>query len=243
MSIFFKERRVKKRQAIPLMLCIVLGAVVAGYVLFYSQFFLLQNITCVENMKPCSPDVLAELERHRGEHIFFIKTSAISEKIKKADATLYAVDIFIKFPQNMEVKLIKRISAIQFINSKNSPYVVFADREGTVLGVGERMEGLPIAMNSESAALVVGEKLPRNLMNASELLNALKDNLDVSSLSVIEADLLTATLKEGSTVRFSLTKSIASQMETLQLVLNQARIEQTPYREIDLRFLEPIIKK
>lgn len=219
------------------------GAVIFWYVLFYSGFFSVKEIECLEDKTSCSPDVTAELGRHTGENILILRTSVVSEKIQRADATIDRVTIVVKLPHTLKVTVTKRTPVLQMATSPDSPMGWLVDKNGIIVGSQERVIGLPVVIVKRSASLTVGETLPPDLMVASELVYELRDTLDPASPPVIETDSLTARTKEGSIVRFSLTASVSSQALTLQLVLNKARIDQTRYREIDLRFSEPVVKK
>lgn len=217
------------------------GAVIFWYVLFYSGFFSVKEIECLEDKASCSPDVTAELTRHTGENILILRTSAISEKIQRADATIDRVTIAVKLPHTLNVTVTKRTPVLQIVASPDSPLGWLVDKSGIIVGSEVRMIGLPVVIVKGNMRLSVGGTLPPDLMVASELVGQLRDTLDSVSPSVVETDSLTARTKEGSIVRFSLTASPSSQALTLQLVLNKARIDQTRYREIDLRFREPVV--
>lgn len=219
------------------------GAVIFWYVLFYSRFFSVKEIECLEDKTPCSPDVTAELKRHTGENILILRTSVVSEKIQRADATIDRVSVTVKLPHTLKTTVMKRTPVLQMATSPDSPLGWLVDKNGIIVGSAERVIGLPVVIAKGSASLSAGEALPSDLMVASELVVELRDTLDPASPPVVEIDSLTARTKEGSIVRFSLTASPSSQALTLQLVLNKARIDQTRYREIDLRFKEPVVKK
>lgn len=213
------------------------------FALFFSKLFSIRVISCDEGRDGCSPDVLAEMNRHLGENALTINPAAIASKIKKSSYLFADVTVRIQLPQTLQAILSKRIVATQLTNDRSSSRVWFADREGVIIGLGERSDAFPIILLKDQSPMTIGDKFPDSYRVAEEILDALKDGLSDHEIPLIQSNMLTASLKEGSLVRFSLAKPPSPQLAALQLVLNKARIKGIHYQEIDLRFLEPVVKE
>ena len=213
-----------------------------GYLLFLSPLFAISQIVCAENGNPCSPDILAELDRYRGTQTLFFKPGVVSSRLEKANPLVGKANVTIQFPHKLSVELSERVAKFQLARISQRSSVWTIDRDGIVIEAGEQREGLPIVFFSGEETLVVGNKVPEEQKKAIELLADLGDQAGDDPPPLIGAAELTISLRDGTAVRFSLHEPLPPQLAALQLLINQARIDGSRYREIDLRFSQPIVK-
>lgn len=223
---------------------LLFGTVIGlGWFLWYSRFFSITIISCAQDHGSCSVDVQAELERRRGEHALFLNTSAISEKIKNANTTIQTATVSIKLPRELTAFVISRVPVVQLHAMVDVPQYFLVDREGMILGMTDKTTTLPILELQKQTQLNVGAVVDKHIQVGIGLIDALSGHLDSHKLPTIHERVLTAHIAEGAQVIFSLDKSSGEQLEALQVIRNQARIEAAQYQRIDLRFDQPIITK
>lgn len=86
----------------------------------------------------------------------------------------------------------------------------------------------PLSINRNSSQYLFKEKLE-------------KSNLGFTKIVINKDDSISATLKSGGSVIFSLKKDLSSQITSLQLILSRLTIEGKKLKTLDFRFDNPVV--
>lgn len=230
--------------------------VLLAFAFYQLDFFKVKRVICLEEGFPCRPERLEAFEVFYDKNIFFLKTSTLSEKVKKETPEILKLEVHKQLPDTLKITLQKRLPWV-YLTVDGKKFFV-SDAEGVVLeGPLEEKGGfgsLPlISLPPGLLELKVGLELVNYeaLQKALLLQELLKEFfIDFEELKVEEGGDLSLFLSEGVTATFSTKKELKPQVASLQLILKQSKMEE-PFlqnekgkiiKEIDLRFEKPVIK-
>lgn len=227
---------------------LMLGAGIAAALLYgvlFSPFLLISKIDCqlTDSQESCSVDIAAELDRYRGSHVLQVKPDAIETRIVQADPRISSAAVTLRLPQTLLADITLRKTAVQITTRENNPQVLHVDNRGVVLGLGERSGDVPMLLWDGSEEQRIGTSVPNPVKQAINAALTLDLVWKFAAPPTIESTEMRVTLKEGPLVRLSLMKDLSPQLQTLQVLLDQARIGGIAYQSIDLRFEKPVVSK
>lgn len=251
-----KKNYLKKIIIFLLFIFLILGL----YIFFNSSLFKIKDIIFKKGAAACikddeqiknNPDLI-------NQNFFLFDSIALEESLKKKFYCIRKVNFTRKFPKGLELiitgrkphaKLITLVSdATASSNLENiatpsskdfsDPFIV--DEEGVVFLKGDVGDNLPIIFLLETP-VKLGEGVSDFLLNALKILDKIKMfGIDSKYNKVIaEEFLITDTVPK---IIFRLTSSIETQLGSLQLILEQAKIDQRMLELIDLRFDKPVVR-
>lgn len=230
-----------------LKLTVVFLAGFGVYVLLSPRMLVVRNIDCVvvraeSEEAECDEVVMAELRRYEGKPLFHIPTAAIEEKLLAAQRTMESVEVSVRIPNRLAAALRRRVPVGQIIADPEADDAMLVDQTGVVLASAQWKQDLPAIVWPKISQWPIERQIPSEILRAIELVRLSSGKIILSHPPIIEDDRsLQLTLAGGSAVRFSLTKDPLAQLRSLQLVLDQAKIDGQP-RFIDLRFANPVVK-
>lgn len=204
---------------------------------------MIKSIVCSSDTGECSTDVIAELNRNIGAFFFSISPRLLENRIVNADTRVGSANVSVQFPSRLLARLSMRKPFGQIGLGPSSLDVLVVDNQGLVLSTLPFNEHLPLVSLGSPSDLTIGDRLDPALLKAVHL-SALLAGIAQSEIAPLFASgVLQVQIHEGPLVTFSLEKDSLDQLATLQLLLDQARIEQTTYSTIDLRFGRPVMTK
>ncbi len=211
-----------------------------GLSLWGLKYLTIQTVSCQVDGSACPPDVYAELSRNYGRGIASVRPPEIEEKLLKADFRLKSAKVGLKFPLTLRAELKTRVPVVQAITSVNSVKGPLIDNQGRIIGEREAGE-LPLIIWDEIALFHPGNDLPAELAAFIPVLTEIDVRFAPVSMEVSQG-MIIFYLSEKIKVKFPVADP-ADKLETLQLLVNRARIGNQPApKEIDLRFNYPVIK-
>lgn len=206
-----------------------------------SPLFRVSRIICSQDNHECEAEIIAELARWRGKHVWEVRLAEAENRILRADPRVKSARARVSHPQTLEVKLVNRSPALLLATTDRGQPDLISDDEGWVLGIDQSGLDLPKIIWDQSQPVEINEQLPEHLLKAWAILKLLWPRLDTDSLPRVQGNEFIVKFADNPLIVFSLSKSVAWQLDTLQQLLNQARINGVQYRQIDLRFEKPII--
>ena len=216
---------------------------IAGFIfIFKSNLFTIKQIDCQRDNFPCRQEIMVFLQDLRGKNIFLADTKLVEKKIID-----YFVEIEdVKIEKRLLNKLIVRIVSRQpFAALTQQEKVWFlVDREFFVYKkVFEKPKELPIVVSLKKNFFLGKEVDDESLKQTLELVSELQKNyLSFKKIKLLQKDNLQIFLNEPIVASFSARKSINKQVDSLQFILRQSKIEGKLPVFIDLRFKKPLVK-
>ena len=219
------------------------------------------NVDCVTS------DELKNTANLQGQNILFLNESSLEKRLKEKFLCIRKIKIHKNLPQKVILEVEGRQPVAILIESKIKESISTSRAEASLsaieasvsaqfvfVGDGDKFlvddEGVIFAKTSgdapkvyfEGIPLTLGKKIEKEIVkNALKVLEKVKDfGVEVGETKIYSQN----TLLVNSTPKmiFSLNSSIDLQVAALQLLLQQAKINEENMEFIDLRFEKPIIK-
>lgn len=226
------------------------------YFFFNSAFFRVKNIILTTESPDCigSDEEIKKDSEIMSQNIIFFNSKNVEKKLKNKFYCIKTIFFAKKFPSGLELTIVGRQAEAKLIqlptyeatvssNLENiaTPSAIFlVDGEGKVFSKGDLEGDLPIIFISKSD-LNLGENLGVFVINALKILDKIKSFGIDSKLSKITLDEFLVTGTDPKII-FKLTEQIDIQLASLQLILEQAKIDQSRLEFIDLRFDKPVVR-
>lgn len=219
----------------------IAGLIGLGIFAVGSPLFRVSRIICSQDNHECPPEIIAELARWRGKHVLGVRLAEAENRIRRADPQVKSANARLSLPQTLVVELVNRSPALLLLTTSTGQPDLISDDEGWLMGVDQSGLDLPKMVWDRSAPVEINQQLPEHLLKAWAIMKLLWPQMDTGSPPKVKEDDFIVKFADNTLIVFSLSKSVTWQLDTLQRLLNQARIDEVIYREIDLRFEKPII--
>lgn len=238
----------KTKKKIVKLLKIAFLAVGSSLILFglfqfwRGDFFNVSQVSCFDNHHPCQADLWFRFNGLvLGENIVFLSPQEIEEKIKEELIEIDEVKIEKRLPNKLIFHLSKR-KPIAVIEANSEYYQV--DYQGIILAKINQPTDLPLVVSDEIIVTADSKRIESVpiLTSLSLLYQLLFSGLEVRRAEISQSRKLTLHLKTGPEVLLSLDRDLKKQVDSLQLILERAKIEGKQIMLIDLRFDKPVIK-
>lgn len=218
------------------------GLVLLASFLAFSGFFRINQIVCrAEGKAGCSELILAELDQYRGERSFLLPTREIADDLQKADRVIKSSEVGVDLPATLRVVLTHRTAVLQVTTSRATDQVLLVDGEGVIIEKSELDDEQLTLIWPEGDSWPIEERLPDYLRQAISLAVLVEEEFGFLSPPTVTSNRsMKGEISTGQRVIFSLVRGKLKQLETLQLVLSQAKMDGGG--EIDLRFERPVVR-
>lgn len=206
------------------------------------NFFKINQVICFDNQDPCQAELWFKTNSLLlGKNIISLSPQKTEALIKEELPGIDQVKLEKKLPDKLIVHLVKR-KPIAVIEANGEYYQV--DYQGVILAKLDQPTDLPLIVSGEFSVTVDNRQFKSDLVLSSLdfLYQLLISNIEARRIEITDSRELTVFLKTGPKVLISLNKNIKEQVDSLQLILERAKIEGKQIELIDLRFDKPIIK-
>ncbi|PIS09137.1 hypothetical protein COT75_02655 [Candidatus Beckwithbacteria bacterium CG10_big_fil_rev_8_21_14_0_10_34_10] len=223
---------------------IVFVSLLAGLIYFFlSDIFKISKIECQVNGQACQDEEQVLILDFYGENIFLFNEKK-NKKIIEASKVEIKRTIFKKrLPNKLLIKFEKRQGIALVSKDKQNWFLI--DKDGYVFQKFlENPNDYPlIHWPDENIYLHFGLKLDKDeLLAALEFLSLIKDSFLKVELIELRNSSITIFLNDNLIASLSASKKIVNQVDSLQFILRQSKIEGEPPRWIDIRFDKPVVK-
>jgi cell division septal protein FtsQ len=208
--------------------------------LFKGAVLKINDISCTKTKGECSEQEKLIINDFSGENIFLLNKTEVKREIKASLPKIGFVEVDKQLFNKLRVKLIPREPLFSCTKSNKTWYVVDKERMVFEQQIDEPEE-IPV-FNIKNGQLIVGEKLAEEYQSLVDLALELKESYIIPDKIDYEQNLFTLDLKDNTTASISGSKSLTSQVGSLQFILRQSKIEGRLPKSIDLRFSKPIVK-
>lgn len=219
------------------LILLVAGGILIVFSLFQllrGDFFKINQIVCLDRDQPCQTDWWFKVNGLvLGKNIISLSPQKTEELIKEELSGIDQVKIEKKLPDKLIVYLTKR-KPIAVVEVNSDYYQV--DYQGIILAKLDQPTDLPLIVCSNRQF-----ESPVILSSLDFLYQLLISGIEARRLEITDSRELTVFLKTGPKVLISLDKNIKEQVDSLQLILERAKIEGKQIELIDLRFDKPVI--
>lgn len=243
MKKFKKNKRKKitalKKAAAAIILLLTIYSVIA---FSKSDFFKISDLHCEKENNICSDREVSFFSHLLAKNIFVLDVNKEAELIKNRLPYLKIVIINKKLPDKLLIKIGFRKEFVLLETGEQRTYLL--DDEGFVLGEVEKKPSALPEITAPDLCLnpAAGEQMKESEIQAGIiLLKVCQESLISISRIIIQSNqALTLDLNNGLLATLSADKDILYQVDSLQFILRQSKIEGKVPKKIDLRFDKPV---
>jgi len=218
---------------------LILGVMVVVLV-FRLDLLKVQQISCQINDTNCPGEIWTDLMAlSLGKNIFSFPIESINLQIKNSYPQIDKIKIKKNLPSRVDFNLTSRQPQVAISGEKFH----LVDFQGVVIEKSETSGEYPLIFLEPEMNLKVGEKFnQKEVLETIEAIVGLKLRLIEPKLAkIISFSSVDIWLKDDTQLIISLKKEISSQLDSLQLIYQRAKIEGKKLKQIDVRFDKPII--
>lgn len=253
-----KNPKIKIKSILILFLLILTIGII--YLILKSNFFNIKNLEIKLSSAVCvqEEEIKKSLEaKSLNQNILFFDAKVVQENLKREYICIKSASLIKKIPDRLEATIIGREAKIKVIpiNSKEATIssnleniatpsakdfidIFLADGEGKIFSK-DPQDNLPIVFVYQNN-IQLGEDMGIFAVNILKVLeNLRKFHLEIVTAKLVDEFLVTETAPK---VVFKLSKDIDAQLASLQLILQQAKIDSNILEFIDLRFDKPVVR-
>jgi cell division septal protein FtsQ len=219
---------------IVFLLCILAGAI------FTRKYFVISTIQCSMDSGSCPDPVMAELNRLKGQSIFFVETVPLEQKLRAALPKAQSL-VFEKHPPRTLSLVISSYPSAFFVQAGQRYYLL--NETGRVVDESDTLPDGNFNITLPTNTLNTGDVIDQSTFSAllSLTTELKKTSLPVNTIVFVDPNQLMLQLTD-SHVAILKSDDIFSQLTTLQRILNEATMSGSGH-VIDVRFAHPIIKQ
>ncbi len=243
---------------------LVIFVVVSIYLLFRANILIIRSIdVSTEKVECVDGEQVKAASKLLGKNFFFINSKKIEDDLKKNYICIKSVTISKFFPNKIKLDIFGREPAAILVvlrneeASESSELEEFSKLESTMSAEADESflidnEGILYSKNIEQVFapkvyvsglnLTLGEKIEKNLIrNLLKILEKLKIfGLNLTESKIYSENILL--INSVPKIILVLEDKIDTQIASLQLIMNEAKINEENLEFIDLRFDKPIIR-
>ena len=197
--------------------------------------FKISNIEVAEG-KECV-DESAIKAQFAGKNIFMVSSRQIQGSIADAYKCAKNVSVQKKYPNTLVITVEADRSLVK-VGDKN----IFITEKGFVLE-NQNQGNLPAVFFDKEPELKPGEKIEdATVVFALSLISQIgKTDFVATSIRILNPAMISVYNRENRMVIFTSEKDASLQVDSLQLILSESKIDPSKIDKIDLRFAKPVI--
>jgi len=202
-----------------------------------SGFFLFRiNGVEIEKGQGCVEEG-AVLQQLRGKNIFAVSSKREEEKITNSYKCVKNVTVQKKYPSTLKIT-VEVDRPVLKVGDKN----IYLTENGFVLE-GQGQQNLPTVFFDKEPEFTIGEKIDDdNIRYALDLILQIeKTDFVATSIRVLNPFVISVYNRENQAAIFTTEKDVKIQVDSLQLILSESKIDPSKITKIDLRFEKPTI--
>lgn len=222
---------------------VILAILSLGWATLYSPIFHISHITCTLDYAECQgPDLLAELERVKGQNIFRFHRNVFATRLTSADFTIREARVERILPSTLVITLHSVYPVVALKIFGESDWVVLDDRFRVIKTISQD-PNVPTVIVPGPLTLVIGKPpSDSSIISTLSLARRLADELfTVKAVTLLDAQTVSLTLNDNRQALLTLQKDELTQIRALQAVLADATITKD-VSVIDMRFARPVLR-
>lgn len=222
---------------------IILAVLTLAYLLLYSPFFKIKEISCQLDYLVCdNQTILVELDKLKGQNIFTLSKDKVTSRLTSGDFTIRQATLTKELPGKviLDLQSVYPVVALQILGN---PTWVILDQQLRVIGSRESDPNVPTIIVPGPLNLIVGKPPSDDLIIQSiRLARRLADELfSLKSITLVDQDTIELSLSDGRIAILTPKKDTSAQLRSLQIILRDDKIVQG-INTIDVRFERPVLR-
>ena len=236
---------------------------ILGFLIIRSDIFTIRSVDIGSEKIVCTnSEKIKNASKLLGQNLFLISTSKVKNAIKKKFLCIKDVALSRIFPNKISIFVSGREGKVLLMTIKKEDATVSASLKDIATPSAERLEadeGLEVDEDGVIFAkkaptfdlpriyvhsnLALGQIIPDTIFNALKVLDKVRSyGLDVSISEILDGWFMTYEQLNTPRIIFKLEENLDAQLASLQLILNQAKIDENQLEFIDLRFDKPVLR-
>ena len=219
------------------LLALAASGFVMVFLAVFSPLFEIKNVTfnddaaCIKNSQKIAEDNLI------GESLIFLNSQEIAQVIKNKFACIETIDVNRQFPSTVQINIQSKRPIAKIAESDFQ-----LTKDGLLVRADDSVQ-IPTIFLPTNFELNAGQRLDdKNILFALEIIdNLLKSDFVPTTVRIVDEDQIAVYSNKDILVIFSTNKNPIKQVDSLQLILAEARIDATKIDKIDMRFEKPVI--
>ncbi len=253
----------KKRITIPLkkifFILIILTSLAAGYLVFRSDLFLVKNLE-IPSLSCADKTAIQSKIDVLNTSFFMVKENEIEDRLKKNFLCLSETKIKKIWPDRVILEIRERqalaaissppqtssasasSSAMLSTSSNQQPFFL-VDENGVVFSQVATTSGVPVLIMPQNITYKPGDNIDQaRLKNVVTILSNLREmSYIVNNVSFLSDGNIQILLASEQKILIGVDKNPQNLLNSLQLIVRQAKIEGKTWQKIDLRFDKPVV--
>jgi len=220
------------------------GLIGGVFYLFLGPLFKIKKIDCQKENFECNQKEKTIFSNLLGRNIFFIREDEQLNFLKDKNFAIKIISFKKVMPDKIEIRLEDRKPAVCLNKNEKIWYILDSDAF-IIEKVFKRVEDLPqIFYDGKKVSWSVGQQINNQAIEKALLaLKKLKDSFAFPlEVEIKEGEAIKLYLENDIIVLFSARKKINNQVDSLQFILRQSKIEGSLPHKIDLRFEKAVVK-
>ena len=216
-----------------LFLVIIFLIVLAPLSIFF--LFKIENVE-VAGDKGCTEESTIQ-EQFRGRNIFIVSSKQVEETIANNYKCVKNVTVQKKYPSTLTIE-VEIDRPLVKVGDKN----IYLTENGFVLDNYDQ-KNLPTIFFDKETEFKIGERVnDEDTLYVLSLVSQIgKTDFVATSIRVLSPFVLSVYNRENQVVIFTTEKKVNVQVDSLQLILSESKIDPSKITKIDLRFEKPVI--
>lgn len=229
----------------------------ALFFLINNDFWRIEKVNCQLNGDLCPANLWGELiSQFTGRNFLFLSSSKLIHRVQEKHPEFSEVEVKKSFPDSLQIQityrkpiaaLAKEVAVSDSEASSKPEFLLdsefyLVDEEGFCLGKKSETN-LPVILLTKEPDLTPGQKLEEEII--LQALKILKEAalrlLEPKVIRLVSQHQVDMWCRGGIKVLFSLEKDLQAQLDSLQFILNRAKIDGKKLKQVDLRFDKPVI--
>ncbi len=208
----------------------------------YQKTFTIKHTNCQLGENACPPEVVAEIDRLKGQNLLFLESKTIEQKILNANPAFKNAYLELTLPARLSLSLTQADLLAQLATSTESGVLLIGENKQIIGFQKTPLKDLSTILVKNTANLSIGQDINQPEINlAINLANQLnKSFVNFQTITAQNTNTLIVLLDQGQQVFFDPNQDIDKQVISLQLIISQA--QDKTFQSIDLRYSKPIIK-
>ncbi len=230
------------------------------YLLLRSNFFTIKQIEIKKEKVDCATEQqIRNSTNLLGENFFLINTKNLIKNLQTKFICIKDINLARLLPDKVKLEVIGREGVALLVSLKNQEASLssteniatpsadlensfIVDNEGFVFSKGVEGVNIPIIYTYEKN-ISLGQRLDNLITDSLQILDKCKTfGLEVRSGLINNNLLVINPFSDSIKIIFSLNNAIDTQIASLQLILQKAKIDSSQLEFIDLRFDKPVVK-
>jgi len=221
------------------LLTIIILVILTIALIFYSAFLFRIRKIEIEQNQACLENLSLDNLKLNNRLIFLLDKNQTVSYLKSQFPCISDVEIQKKLPSTLKIKLISKVAVVK-IDQNN----FYASAEGLIMESPNSAAKLPVFYPPQGLSLKLGAKISDGtiLFALSITSELLQSDFSPTSVRIVGSGDVAVYNQVSTVALFSSKKDPKSQIDSLQKILAQAKIDASKITKIDLRFDKPVIE-